>query len=603
MKLFSDAFVKQDAAAMSILSRIQSVEASGSDSLVQVTEPTTSLDADSDGIGDESDDDDDNDGMTDVFEVANGLNPFLDDAAEDSDGDGATNLQEFESGTDPADSNSVDACFATDAVGIDASASTLPVEQRLYFANPGSNSNQQTFLRFSNPNNTSASVEVYGIDDGGNLSKKEPFSFNLAANASIQLTAQDIENGNSSKGLTSNLCDGQGKWQFRIRSDNAIRVMGLIRTPDGFLTSMDDVVPKSGDDNFIYFANPATNTNQQTFLRIVNTTSSSGTVTISGIDDTGTSSNGSVNFDLGSYEAKQLTTADLENGNSNKGLTGSLGDGSGKWQLTVTSSLALEAMSLIRTADGFLTNLSGVVDKDTSDQHVVYFANPASETIKTTFLRIINTSSEIGDVIVSGVDDSGSIAPGGDVQFSLGAKESKQMVVSDLENGNLNKGLLGALGSGNGRWRLTITSSLSLQVMSLVRTPDGFLTNLSRTSPVTNNINDIYFFNPGSNTNQQSSLRLVNNSDQQGSVTISGFDDTGAPATGGDVSFNIGADSAMVVTAQDLENGNANLGLVGAFGDGAGKWRLRVSSDVSLQVQSLLDTQSGFLTNLSQTAE
>ena len=118
-----------------------------------------------------------------------------------------------------------------------------------------------------------------------------------------------------------------------------------------------------------------------------------------------------------------------------------------------------------------------------------------------------------------------------------------------------------------------------------------------------NNQNDVDFFHPGSNANQRSSLRIVNDSSQQGRVTISAFDDTGATAPSGDVTFNIAADSAMFLTAQDLENGNSDLGLVGALGDGSGKWRLQVTSDVALQVQSLLDTPTGFLTNLSQTAE
>ncbi|MCZ6503611.1 MAG: hypothetical protein O6945_13995, partial [Gammaproteobacteria bacterium] len=383
----------------------------------------------------------------------------------------------------------------------------------------------------------------------------------------------------------------------------AIKVMGLIRTPDGFLTSLDDVVPKSGSDNVIYFANPASNTNQQTFLRIVNTSSSFGTVTISGIDDAGVISAGTASFSLGSFESKQLTSQDLENGNTNKGLTGNLDNGSGKWVLTVSSSLALEVMSLIRTPDGFLTNLSGMVDANASNDHVIYFANPASEAVKTTFLRIINTSASSGTVTVSGIDDSGNIAPGGDVQFDLTANESKQMIVKDLEDGNLNKGLLGMIGDGEGRWRLTVSSTLSLRVMSLVRTPDGFLTNLSRTAPVANNVNDIYIFNPGSNTNQRSSLRIVNDSSIQGSVTISAFDDTGAAPPGGNVTFNIAASSAMSVTAQDHENGNSSLGLVGALGDGSGKWRLQVTSDVALQVQSLLDTPTGFLTNLSRASE
>ena len=141
-------------------------------------------------------------------------------------------------------------------------------------------------------------IEVYGIEDGGNPSKKI-ISFTLAPLTSKQFNAQDMENGNSSKGLTGHLCDGQGKWQLRIRSDNPIKVMGLIRTPDGFLTSVNDLAGKSGNDNLVYFANPASNPNQQTFLRIVNLTTATGTVTITGVDDAGVTSSGTVMFTLG----------------------------------------------------------------------------------------------------------------------------------------------------------------------------------------------------------------------------------------------------------------------------------------------------------------
>jgi len=560
------------------------------------------VDTDGDGILDINDPDDDNDGIPDIFEIANGLdslNPA--DASADPDGDGATNLQEFQTGTDPQNAASIDACLSSVAIAPLASSSALGLEQRLYFANPGSNVIQQTFLRFVNPNATPASVEVYGIDDDG-VSSNKVISFMLPAQASLQFNAQDIENGNANK-ITGNLCNGKGKWQLKIRSDKALKVMSLIRTPDGFLTSVNDVVPKSGSSNQVFFANPASNIIQQTFMRFVNMGAGTGTVTITGVDDAGVASPGTMTFTLGPNESKQINAQEIEGGNLNKGLTGSLGNGAGKWFLTVISVLDMQVMSLIRTPDGFLTNLSGMVTINGAGDHVIQFGNPASEPARQTFLRIINTTNQMRTVAIAGIDDNGNPAPGGNILFDLGPNASKQMNAGDLENGNAGKGLAGALGDGTGRWRLTVSSLGGLQVMSLVRTPDGFLTNLSRVTPIAGNVNDAWFFNPGTNPNQVSSLRVINDSNTAGTVTITGIDDNGNAAPGGSVTFTIAAKSGKAITAADLENGNAGIGLTGALGNGAGKWRLKITSTLDLKVQGLMNTPSGFLTNLSSTAE
>jgi type VI secretion system Hcp family effector len=64
-------------------------------------------DNDHDGNPDSSDPDDDDDGMTDVYENANGLNPFVNDAAGDLDHDGMSNYDEFIAGTAANNANSV----------------------------------------------------------------------------------------------------------------------------------------------------------------------------------------------------------------------------------------------------------------------------------------------------------------------------------------------------------------------------------------------------------------------------------------------------------------------------------------------------------------
>ncbi len=61
------------------------------------------IDTDGDGIHDDLDTDDDGDGMPDVWENDNDLDPLVDDASADPDGDGDSNLTEYNNGTDPQD--------------------------------------------------------------------------------------------------------------------------------------------------------------------------------------------------------------------------------------------------------------------------------------------------------------------------------------------------------------------------------------------------------------------------------------------------------------------------------------------------------------------
>jgi len=479
----------------------------------------------------------------------------------------------------------------------------LPFEKRIFFTNPASNITQQTFLRFINNNSEIVSVEVTAIDDSGTPAPSGILTFDLPAGASLQLNAQDLEGGNPGKGTSGQLGNGTGKWQLRVSATADIEIMSLIRTPDGFVTSLTDVVPKSGSNvNEAYFANPASNQTQQSFLRVVNRSSATGQVTVSGIDDNGAAApGGDLTFMLGPNESKQFNSLDYEHGNQAKGLSGALGDGVGKWRLSFSSALELEVLSLIRTPDGFLTNLSGVTPTNEQGDHKIYLANPASNTDQQTFIRVVNTSANAGTVTLSGVDDEGAVAPNGTVQFNLDALESKQMNAQDLENGNQGKGLMGGLGDGNGRWQLTVNSTLDLVVMNMIRTSDGFVTNLSRVaSKPSSLVRDVFIVNPGSNPNQRSFIRIVNTSGQPGAYTITAVDDNGDPAPGGQITFDLDASATREISAKVLEEGIIADGLVGMFGNGTGKWRLSISADVDFEVMSLLDTPTGFLTNLSR---
>ena len=106
-------------------------------------------------------------------------------------------------------------------------------------------------------------------------------------------------------------------------------------------------------------------------------------------------------------------------------------------------------------------------------------------------------------------------------------------------------------------------------------------------------------FNPGSQTAQQSWLRVINVSGIDTEVTIEGLDDKGTPGAE-TVDFDLPANAARTLSAQELERGSDDATFDGKLGDGDGKWQLFVSADRPVLVLSLLrSSQTGNMTNLS----
>ena len=240
-------------------------------------------------------------------------------------------------------------------------------------------------------------------------------------------------------------------------------------------------------------------------------------------------------------------------------------------------------------------------DERASDTFVVTVRGPAlvalvpraADLVREGFVRVINHGDEPGEVSIEAIDDTGAVA--GPVVLTLDPHETAHFNSGDLEDGNADKGLPEGIGSGEGDWRLVLDSDLDFEVLSYIRTGDGFLTAMHDVAPVRDGSHRVAVFNPGSNENQVSRLRLVNPGSEAAAVTITGVDDAGA-SPGTSVEFGIPAGASLTLTASDLE---AGVGVEGALGDGAGKWRLRVTSNEPIAAMSLLSSPTGHLTNLS----
>ena len=453
---------------------------------------------------------------------------------------------------------------------------------------------RQGFVRIINHSPRAGDVRIEAYDDGG--TRFGPVTLDIDADETVHFNSADLEAGNAAKGLAVGTGPGVGDWWLALSSDLDIEVLSYIRTPeDGFLTSMHDVVPPDVDGDYrVAVFNPGSNADQVSRLRLVNAGEQAAEVTITGVDDRGASPGGEVRVSVPAGAARTLAADELESGT---GLQGALGDGTGKWELRVESDRPVLVMSLLLSPTGHLTNLSTAPDNVDAGVHTVPLFPTASDPLgRQGFVRVVNRSAQAGDVTVEAFDDTDRDY--GSVTLSLDANATAHFNSDDLEMGNADKGLSGSTGAGEGDWRLELSSALDIDVLAYIRTKDdGFLTAMHDTVPREGNRHRVAIFNPGSNIDQVSRLRLVNAGNDPADVTIAGIEGGGASSSGGSVSVSVPAGASRTLTALELEAGGD--GFEGELGNGAGKWQLMVESEQPIMVMSLLSSPTGHLTNLS----
>ena len=459
---------------------------------------------------------------------------------------------------------------------------------------------RQGFARIVNRSDRAGEVQIEAVDDSGKSAGT--VTLPIGANETKHFNSDDLEGGNA-KGIGKGTGPPTaGNWRLELTSDLDLEVLSYMRTKnDGFLTSLHDLVPRTETGHRVVTFNPGKNRNQVSWLRLMNPGDAEAEVTIEGVDDKGRSSGEAVEVSVPAGASRMLSAAELESGEG-EGVRGALGAGSGKWQLMVSSERVIEVMSLLSSPTGHLTNLSGVPDNAesgddgaTTTHTVPLFPSASDSRRRQGFVRLINRSGQPGEVGVEAWDDEGMHR--GPVTISIGANETLHFNSTDLEEGNPQKGWLsGGIGApGTGDWRLRLSSTLELDILAYIRTGDGFLTSMHDVVPSTEAGHRVVTFNPGSNEQQESSLRLINPGDAAAAVTIEGTDDKGvSPGTAVELSLAGGA--SRTLSARELESGE---GLSGGLGDGSGKWRLVVTADRPIQAMSLLSTPTGHLTNLS----
>ena len=457
---------------------------------------------------------------------------------------------------------------------------------------------KESFVRVVNRSNRDGSVSITATGDSGEV--RGPVSLPLGGGQVAHFNSRDLEEGNAEKGIEA-LGRLGGQVRLTLESDLDFKALNYVRASDGFLTSMNEQADFASQGRgyryFVPIFNPASNRNQQSVLKLFNHGEDTAHVTIRAVDDGGRRQTASLDLAPGGSQA--ISANELENGADF--LTGSLGDGEGKWRFQIDSTQFIEVINLMKSPTGHLSNLSSQPSPTTWRRgregsvvsQAVLLLIPNQES-RQGFVRIINRSPYSGEVTIQVMDDA--FANRGQIRLAMEANSAKHFNSRDLANGDANKGIPQGFGDPQGMWQLRLESELDVQALSYMRASDGFLTKLYGALPMTGrNQYAVDFFNPASNRNQRSLLRLINDREHDVSVYVTATDDLGtAGATG--VRLVLPARTTKTLNSLDLEGGGDDVR--GSFGDGEGKWRLAIETSHPLAIMNLMESPNGYLSNL-----
>ena len=214
------------------------------------------------------------------------------------------------------------------------------------------NEELQGLVRIVNQSPRPGVVRISAIDDKGR--RFDPIELVLDSRATVNLNSADLELGRVDGDLNDGIGDGEGDWRLELSSDVDTIVTPYVHVPDGFLTAMHAVSPIKENRHLVAYFNLDRDSNQESFLRLINFSDEMAEVTISGRDELGNETSQSVKTVIQANSVRHLTATQLVSG-----APDFIG-GYGTWQLSVHSTQPMAVMSLSRSSGGHVTNLSAI---------------------------------------------------------------------------------------------------------------------------------------------------------------------------------------------------------------------------------------------------
>ena len=342
-------------------------------------------------------------------------------------------------------------------------------------------------LRVINATGKAARVLIEGVDDAGATAS---VAVEVPIGATRNFTAATLEGGRGTGFgvLEGGLGNGVGDWRLTATSYDGVQVLNLLGSARGNWVNL-SAEPSASDDDAehlpLFLSEIASQgAHGQSVARIVNRSARSGQVTIRAVDAQGRAYPAGA-LALAAGRTVKFNSTELEQGDAERGLTGLTATGVDQrnWRLLLTSDLDIRASAYIEASDGLFGSFHECVSAaaataDAQQTHAVLLFNSAGHADGASRLRLINSAAAPANVRIRGLDDAGR--PGvAVVRLAIPAGATRELTANDLETGEAD-GVSGALGDGGGKWRLRVESDAPIEVMNLVETASGHLSNLSR---------------------------------------------------------------------------------------------------------------------------
>jgi hypothetical protein len=331
------------------------------------------------------------------------------------------------------------------------------------------------------------------------------------------------------------------------------------------------------------FVNASTSANKTSIIRLVNTSSSAGSIIATAYDESGATI-GSVSTNLGAIAANQTLTFTSAQIESALGFTPVFG--TSKYSVYFATGLPdLQLINYTRdAATGKLTlSQSQTTDRITGAQaynvtRSAWFMSASTSANKTNVLRILNTSNQSGALSATVYDEAGNLL--GSADTPLGTINSHQML--SYTSAQLEEAIGFAPAGPTVKYRAVFSANLpSLELINFTRDiATGNLTLVQaqiddRPAPsaasASRNVLLVY---PSSHPTRYTALRIINPNAAPATLTAIAYDEAGNGMIAGSLGA-LGANQILALTSAQIE---AALGYAPA--SSSALYRLAISADV-----------------------